>query len=347
MFSSKNIYYVVFVIFLLLVSSYASKYWKSLFAPKDEYDMIKRYLLTESPLYGYDKPKIWIHSKFEYNSRKWESFHSRSSYDLNQPYIHLTIRSIIEHCGDYFHVCLIDDDTFSKLIPSWDLDLKQVAEPMKSHYREIGMAELVYYYGGMVLPNTFLCLDGLENVYNQGVDGDKMFVCEGINHTCNIVDKGTHSPFTPSNYIFGALRNNETVKTYIKYLKERNQTPHFSNHSEFLGDSSVWFITEIRNGNINLVSGDVVGIKDQTYRPILLEHLMEEEYLKLSSNCVGIYIPEDQLLRRPKYSWFVNMSSEQLLRTNMILTKYLKQSMVSYSDKASRVANDIKSVSAI
>ena len=28
-----------------------------------------------------------------------EGFHSRSSTDLNQPYIHLTIKSIINHCG--------------------------------------------------------------------------------------------------------------------------------------------------------------------------------------------------------------------------------------------------------
>ena len=34
---------------------------------KDEYEMIKKYLLNDSPLYGFNKPKIWIHSKYEVN----------------------------------------------------------------------------------------------------------------------------------------------------------------------------------------------------------------------------------------------------------------------------------------
>ena len=111
---------------------------------KDEYENVKQYLLNQSPLYGQNRPKIWIHTKYEYNSRKWKSFYSRSSYDLNQPYLHLTIKSIINHCGDDFNVCLIDDDSFGKLIPSWDIDMSKTVEPVKSHLRELGMVQLLY-----------------------------------------------------------------------------------------------------------------------------------------------------------------------------------------------------------
>ena len=48
-------------------------------------------------------------------------FHSRNTNNLNQPYLHLTIQSIIDHCSNDFHICLIDDDSFSKLIPEWDI----------------------------------------------------------------------------------------------------------------------------------------------------------------------------------------------------------------------------------
>ena len=54
--------------------------------------------------YGDNKPKLWIHSKYVRNSRVWKSFRSRSSLDLNQPYIHLTIKSIIYHCGNEYSV---------------------------------------------------------------------------------------------------------------------------------------------------------------------------------------------------------------------------------------------------
>ncbi len=311
---------------MILISAYASKKWKAMFeSNNDEYDMIKNYLLTDSPLYGFNKPKIWIHSKFEYNARKWESFHSRSSRDLNQPYIHLTIRSIIDHCGDHFHICLIDDDTFSKLIPSWDIDLTNMSEPTKSQVREIGMAELVYYYGGIVLPNSFLCTRNIIDLYNQAIDGDSMFVCENINHGENTLKHKVRKSFMPSTYIFGAPKNNIFVKSYVKFLKRRLQNPHFSNEREFNGDISEWLLQQPQ---IRVLDGQYFGVKTAKGKQVTLETLMEDEYVEFSQSMVGLYIPADEILKRTKYQWFAVMSSEELMKTNMLVTKYLKSSMV-------------------
>ena len=41
------------------------------------------------------KPIVWIHIPYEINSRSWDSFYSRNSENLNQPYLYLTIESII------------------------------------------------------------------------------------------------------------------------------------------------------------------------------------------------------------------------------------------------------------
>jgi hypothetical protein len=108
----------------------------------DEYEMVKKYLLNDSPLYGFNKPKIWIHTKYEISARKWKDFYWRNTYDLNQPYIHLTIKSIINHCGGKdFHICLIDDETFSKLLPKMDISIdSNMAEPQKSAIPTIGIS---------------------------------------------------------------------------------------------------------------------------------------------------------------------------------------------------------------
>ena len=170
MINSKNMYHYAFVLGLVMIASFFGNKFKQAFEPNDEYDLIKKYLLNESPLYGFNKPKIWVHSKNEINARKWKSFYSRNTTDLNQPYKHLTIMSIINHCGSDFNVCLIDDETFSKLIPTWDIQLSTIAEPMRSHLRELGMLQLVYFYGGMVVPNSFLCLKNLIGLYNDGIN---------------------------------------------------------------------------------------------------------------------------------------------------------------------------------
>ena len=288
----------------------------------DEYELVKKYLLNDSPLYGFNKPKIWIHTKYDLNSRKWHDFYSRSSYDLNQPYIHLTIRSIINHCGEDFHICLIDDETFSKLIPTWDIDLFHMAEPMKSQYRELGLAQLVYYYGGMVVPNSFLCTRNLKPMYDMGIEGDKPFVCEAINRT-NI----NRLPFIPSTYFLGARKNNIVVKQYIEYLRQRSMNGHITSVYEFLGETSILAAKSIISEKMNLIGGEYIGIKTNKRRQVLVEDLMEDNYLDLNNNTYGIYIPEDEILRRPKYSWFAVLSVEQVLETNVFITQHLKASM--------------------
>jgi len=330
MFSQKNVAYYALTISLVALASYVATKFKSPFEEnKDEYSLIRKYLLNDSPLEGYSKPKIWIHTKFEYNSRVWSSFHGRSSRDLNQPYLHVTIRSIIDQCGDDFHVCLIDDDTFSKLIPSWDVDMHSLAEPVKSWIRMIGLCELVYYYGGMVVPNSFLCFANLSHMYSQATANNRPFVCESVNRNVNLIKQGDRRlAFLPSLYFMGANKNNETVLELVKFMKSRMQMPHFSADRDFLGEVEYWCLDRIDYGHMNLVGGEVIGVKTDKKKPVLVDHLMEEDYLPLSNQCVGVYIPEDEILARTKYQWFAVMPTRQILESNFILSKYMRIAML-------------------
>lgn len=330
LFNGKNIYLYVFAISLVAVASYVGNKFKAQFEDRDEYDLVRQYLLNESPLYGNNKPKIWIHTKYEYNTRVWKSFQSRSSYDLNQPYIHMTIKTIVDHCGDDFHICLIDDDTFSKLIPSWNLDIKNIAEPFKSRARAVGIAELIYYYGGMALPNSFLCMRPLRDFYFNATVNDKPFACEGVNRTANVLRQGDRRlAFLPDLRIMGANKNDPTIKEYIQYLKEKIQTPHFSGDRDLLGEDSYWALDQVEAGKMNLVGGELVGVKTNDKKPVLIENLMEEEYLNMSKECVGIAIPDEDILLRTKYQWFAVMDSRQILDSNFILSKYARAAILS------------------
>jgi hypothetical protein len=350
MFEAKKIWKYAALIAVLGVASYYGNNIKQMFSPKEEedYNLIKQYLLNDSPLYGYNKPKIWIHTKYDINARKWRDFYSRNSHDLNQPYIHLTIKSIINHCSDDFHICLIDDDTFSKLIPTWDIDLNNVAEPLKSQYRQLGLAELLYYYGGMIVPNSFLCCRNLKGLYEEGIAGKKPFVCESINRTSNIQNQinGSKMLFIPDTYFMGADKNNSVILEYVEYLKNRSQNGHITQVYEFLGDTSLGCIGSINVSKMNLIGGEYIGIKTNKRKPVLLEDLMEDNYLDLSTHIYGIYIPEYEILKRPKYQWFAVLDTKQLLESNIFIAKHIKASMVdSLSDYTK--TSEIKSIIAI
>jgi hypothetical protein len=349
MFDTKTTTHYLFIFGLIIVASYFGNSFKQAFAPKnDEYEMIRKYLLNDSPLYGFNKPKLWIHSKYEINSRKWKSFQSRSSNDLNQPYLHLTIKTIINHCGEDFNVCLIDDESFSNLIPSWDIKVNLVAEPMKSHYRELGMANLLYLYGGLVVPNSFICMKNLKEMYSHCIQSNQPFVCENVNHAVNLAKQTKKMLFTPNSFFMGAPKNNETIRAYIEYLKIRNQNPHFNSEVEFLGQTQQWFIEAIQKQQLTLVGGEMIGVKTIKRKAILLDDLMSDNYLDLDPNTFGLYIPADELLIRTKYQWYAVLSADAVLQASPIISKYIMASIVDTSNEYhNQTKGEIRSVIAI
>ena len=79
---------------------------------------------------------------------------------------------------------------------------------------------------------------------------------------------------------------------------------------------------------MNLIGGEFIGIKTNKRKPVLIEELLEDNYLDLNENIYGIYIPEDEILSRPKFEWFAVLTSEQILETRTFITKHIKSSML-------------------
>jgi hypothetical protein len=331
---SNKYFYIIMVFIAFLIIVYFGKGLKENYLEKNnDYEMIQTYLLNDSPLYGFNKPKLWIHTKYEINARKWKSFQSRNTTDLNQPFIHLTIKTIVNHCSRDFNVCLIDDETFGKLLPNWDVDLAQVAEPTRSRIRQLGLLKLVYYYGGMVVPNSFVCCRNLKALYDKETIDGKAFICEGVAKSSNVVTNKKHRLFLPDLYMFGAKKNSPIIQEIIEFSKSQNREQHFTSEPEFLGDISMMILSLSLNdaNKINLVDGKMVGVKNTKRKPILIEDLLGDGFLELEPTHYGIYIPDDEILSRTKYSWFAVLSKEELMTSNITIMKYIIASLLETS----------------
>ena len=328
LFSEKGVLYTVATLGIILVANMFGSKIRDAVYPNNEDELIRKYLLNDSPLYGYNRPKLWIHSTYEYNARKWKSFGSRSSTDLNQPYIHLTIQSIIHHCGDDFNICLIDDDSFSQLIPGWKYNVSDMPEPSRNYYRELGMCELLYIYGGFVVPNTFICLKNLAPLYLGGIKDDKPFVCETPNRYASIINSQENNNFTSNHKFMGAPKRSPEIRDMIDYVKNRNNNAHFSTEPEFFGYVSRWLNNECKKNHINKVDGIYIGVKTKQGKPVLIEDLLGEETIPFCTDRTsGIYLPGDELLKRCAYQWFSVLPLHEILNSNMIVTKYLTASL--------------------
>jgi hypothetical protein len=284
-----------------------------------------------------NRPKLWIHSTYEKNARQWKDFYSRNTTDLNQPYIHLTIKSIINHCGADFNICLIDDETFSKLIPTWEINMATLSEPHKSTYREVGMLQLLYLYGGIIVPNSFICMQNLAPLLTE-----QPFVAEMVNRTCN----ASNQNFMPSTKFMGAKKGCPVIQKMLAENK-LDVNRHFTTECKFLGNTQQWLYNEVNAGSMQLVNGKRIGTKTSRGKQILLEDLMGEDYLDLDKDAYGIYVPAEEVLSRPKYQWLAYLSSEEVLKTNAVIIKYLKSSTVDAVNEYFSETNVLKSVSTI
>ena len=284
----------------------------------DTYEAIQKYLLDGDTLGKSKKPILWIHVPYEYNSRRWLSFGSRSSFDLNQPYLYLTVRSIIKQCDQSFTICIIDDTSFKRLLPEWNINMTSISDPILSNMRMLGMMKLLHSYGGMVCPLSFVCLKDLNEMYIKGTRGDKMFVCEVVDRNVTSTDMD----FYPNLSFCGAPKHCETVRELCNFI-QRTASHDYTADVKFLGEYDKWCKQRIENGRINLIDGAEIGTKTVEDKQIIIDDLMSNHYLDLYQGASGILRPADEVLSRKKFEWFARMSPKQVMESDTSIGNYI------------------------
>ena len=313
-------YVSVFIIITavgVLYDRYKKK-WSFLDIEGQNHESIKKYLLNEGSILN-GKPILWIHNIHEVNSRHWVSFSSRNSKDLNQPYRRLCVDTIIKHCGDDFNICLIDDESFSKLIPGWDLVIDDIPDPIKKHMRYLAFTKLLFYYGGMMVPSSTLALKSFKSCYDKLLSKKDSFVGE-------FVDKSIVSntlKYFPNASFMGCKKNSSTMREIMLYLEKLNDN---SDEYTFEGTINKYIYKLCEEGKISLLDGNFIGTKIKR-KEITLDDLMSNSYINISKEAICIVIPEQDLMKRSKYQWFLRSSKKQILESDMVLTKYFTLSL--------------------
>jgi|TARA_B110000967_G_scaffold95601_1_gene98219 hypothetical protein len=285
----------------------------------DQYELIKKYLLNDSTLARSDKPILWIHVAFETNARWWPHFASRNTECFNQPYQYLTIKSIVDKCGDSFNVCLLDDKSFNKIIPGWSTKVANLPNPLRPHLRELAMAKLLHHYGGMTIPSSFACKKDLISLYNKGLSAAPMFC--GELPSKSVVS--SNIDFFPTNKIMGCKPDCELMGKYVNFL-ERTVSEDYTNEMEFTGETDNWLYDQVKQKNIMPLDAIYFGAKLMDKKPVLIDNLLDDDDdFTLPPNVYGLYIPANEILKRTNFQWFARLSAEQVLESNTVIARQL------------------------
>ena len=315
----------ILMILILLVIGYAYSMYSGKLNQEteiEERDLIQKFLANDVATMDMKKPFLWIPVEYDVNERSWLNFGSRNTTNLNQPYLYLTIRSIIEKCGNSFNICIIDDNVFNKLIPNWTIVVSRLTSPLRSHMRELAMAKLLNKYGGMRLPPSFICFEDLITLYELGINKETasggVFVSEMVSN--NIT--ASSIIFGPCSKIMGCVKDTQLMKSYIEYL-EVLISNDYTEQMDFEGKISKWFFNEISKGAMNIIKPELIGAKKIDDSPVILDNLLGDTNMELSNESFGLYINSCELLRRRNFGWFVRMSPKQVLESNTQIAKYL------------------------
>ncbi len=292
------------------------------FEKQENEKLIRKYLLNENIPSIVAKPILWIHIPYKLNARIWKAFGSRNTENLNEPYMYLTIKSIVSACSNSFRVCLIDDNSFEQLLPTFNVDFSKLPEPIDENIRTLSKLMLLKTYGGMFVPPSFVCSGNLKNMFNDGIKNQKMFFCEDVsrNSTSNIVN------MFPSTEFMGCNRKCKTVDSCINYLQSlisRDSTAE----SKFDGNFNRYIFSLKEKNEVNIIPGDVIGTKDTNDDPIIIDQLFNDTPIELSRGTLGVLIPHDELLIRIKYKYFVYLSIPEILDSETFIGKYILNSI--------------------
>lgn len=297
---------ILIIVFLLLgVVTYKQNYYNF---KRQELDVNAFFFKDIKHLNHSNKRKLWVHIPIERNSRKWEQFGSRSSYNLNSDYLLLCMKSIIDHCAQYYDVILFDDSNLNTLLPGQNVDYEKLSGELLEKYRQKSLLTILYEYGGVMLPSHIYLK---KSIYL--VDKPNAF------YVCEIPNQGESSSlgdFVYSTKIMGSNKNNPILGEYINKYSTMC-VKDLTNESKYFSDQL------LKKMDIPLLHGKIIGTRDKKGNPIVLEDLMEQKSIVLSSSNVGLYIPRDELMRRTKYNWYVYLNSEQVLETNVFISKYM------------------------
>ena len=196
-----------------------------------------------------------------------------------------------------FNICVINDNDLKDVIPNWKFDMNELSDPIKDRVRRLAQVELINYYGGIVVPPSFLCLKNLRKLYGQ-TEYESYYVECGKN-----------------DIILGGKRNNADLKNYIAtlniYISDMSNEPEFKN-----------LINVALEKNITKLDSKEFGLRTVDNIPVTIVDLLSDKCINLSEDMYGLYIPRERLLEEKQNEWFTSIEVEKIKKSNLYIARY-------------------------
>ena len=278
-------------------------------------------LTTETIKVGLNKPVLWVYyNDSEVNSRYWSDFGARSSRAINIPALNLFYETIVAQNKDY-RVEVIGGLTDVAV----RLGVDALPAPLKNPKAFVGEAEedwiraaILARYGGLWVSPSVVCLRPFGALGNS-------VLAFGQKRTLN------RSSAPGFRVLWSPSAGHPMFVEWEARCRSRLETQ--LGGRQFRGDAkSDWAeLAPIHKAEVKDVE---LGCDPQTGKKLDLEDLLAagtEGVLpfEVPKESVYVVIPADHLRSRRAFGWFLRMSEEQIMSSDLVIRYLLEDSEAS------------------
>lgn len=270
---------------------------------------------------GLNNKTLWLYyDQSDVNSRWWADFGARSSRVLNTPYMNLCYNTITMKNGQTYNVKVIAGlSDLAVLLGGWDT----LPKPLQNPIATVNEAEMNYIrarvlrqFGGLwVNPSTIFIrplpdFSKSNAVIFFGTDKDETYSD----------DNGTPAPGT--DIMYSPESDNKVFVELERLALERVEKREGGR--QFRGDIKYDLRTQMANDNTIQYYPEYEFARKDSGRRIQLEDLLVSNSIPLSGRACYIPIDSKELQERRNFGWFLRMSEEQILESDLFISKLFK-----------------------
>ncbi len=284
---------------------------------------------------GMDLPVIWLYyDDSQVNSRHWLDFQARSSRAINKPFLNLCYESIVRANGKFYRVEVINGlaglrerlgaEALPPKIAGEQGALMTVGPAEKNWIR----AAILAKFGGLWLEPDTIAIRGFgelpkDKVVFFGTDMDESFVGKA-----GTTAPGFHAVWSPK-------PGHPLFQEWELAARER-LSGAAGGGAQIRGDAKWDYVRFFQGRSDSEVRPEVeLRRKGKNGRLIQLEDLLATSEGKhdlpfaIPSTAIYVPLPTRDLERRKNWGWFLRMSEEQILESDLVISQLYKMSLSS------------------
>ena len=267
---------------------------------------------------GMDTPTVWIYiDDTHVNTRWWADFGARSSRVYNMPFLNLCYQTIVKACGSNYHVEVIHG------LSDAERRLGSLPTPMRNKKLPLRDEEMTYLkvaflekYGGLWMTPATIFIKTLPQLPKDKV---VLFGSDPLETYA-----GPDGTFLPNQHALWSPRAKHPFFTQWKsILSERIERQ--PGGKEIRTDKN-WDILFVGTGKEDVVVMPNAELtRKKGGRKIELEDLLAagtdgDLPFTVSADTIYIPFPWPELLQRRMYGWFLRMSEQQIMESDLSVT---------------------------